>query len=289
MKFRYLFLLIFVSQLCLAQNIESFGLFAGFNIPVTIDQGLKKDPRFYGKFTIRGTPFGFNYGYDKAGYGFVITPQFLQIGQKYTIHNTTGGEVGTRDIKMNFISVPVALKIHINDIAFFRLSMVAALNFQYLIKGQETFSHAESKLKYPASIHIPTDPGYTEVYDGVFVPEVNKQVYVSHDKFKPFQIFAAVGLRSDFDLNDDWSLNFDGRANFGIFDPRKADYIDQLKQPKDAPDLYGQRRDVYLSGSIGIARIIQIKEKFKHRSSGKTVGNKFFPRDRDKGRPKPRN
>jgi len=286
MKFRYLFLLLLISPLCSAQNIESFGVFGGFNIPFTIDQGLKKDLRYYGKFTLRGTPFGFNYGYDKTGYGFVITPQFLQIGQKYTIHNTVGGEVGIRDIKMNYISVPVALKIHINDIAFFRLSLIAAINFQYLIKGEETLTHSEAKLDYPPSVYVPTDPGYIKVYDGVFVPEVHDQVYVSNDKFKPFQLFAAIGLRSDFDLNDDWSLNFDGRANFGIFDPRKSDYLDQLKQPTDAPDLYGQRRDVYLTGSIGIARIIQIKEKFTHRGGGKMVGNKYFPKE--KGRKKPK-
>jgi len=286
MKFRYLFLLLLISPLCLAQNIESFGVFGGFNIPFTIDQGLKKDLRFYGKFTLRGTPFGFNYGYDKTGYGFVVTPQFLQIGQKYTIHNTAGGEVGIRDIKMNFISVPVALKIHINDIAFFRLSMIAALNFQYLFKGEETLTHSAAKLKYPPGVHVPTDPGYIQVYDGVFVPEVHDQVHVSNDKFKPFQLFAAVGLRSDFDLNDDWSLNFDGRANFGIFDPRKSDYLEQLKQPADAPDLYGQRRDVYLAGTIGIARIIQIKEKFHHRGGGKMVGNKYFPKERGRKKPK---
>jgi len=275
-----LFLLIF--QLAFSQDIESFGIFGGLNIPFTIDQGLKKDPRFYGKFTLRATPIGFNYGYDRVGHGFVITPQFIQTGQKFIIENTTGGEVGTRSVNMNYISVPVALKIHINDMAFFRLSMVAALNFQYLIKGQETFTHSASKLKYPASVHIPTEPGYTKVYDGVFVPEVNKQVYVDTDKFKPFQIFAAVGLRSDFDLSDDWSLNFDGRANFGIFDPRKSSYIEQLKQTSDAPDVYGQRREAYLSATVGIARIIQIKKNHKTKSSGKMVGNKFFAKPRGK-------
>jgi hypothetical protein len=77
-------------------------------------------------------------------------------------------------------------------------------------------------------------------------------------------------LRSDFDLNDDWSLNFDGRANFGLFDPRKKEYLDQLKQP-DAPDLYGQRREVYLTFEIGIARIIQIKRSFEPKHSSRPI------------------
>ncbi len=288
MKGRLIVLLLLITQLAFSQDIESFGIFGGLNIPFTIDQGLKKDPRFYGKVTLRATPVGFSYGYDRVGHGFVITPQFIQVGQKFVIKNTTGGEVGTRSVNMNYVSVPVALKIHINDMAFFRLSMVAAVNFQYLIKGQETFTHSASKLKYPPSVHIPAEPGYTQVYDGVFVPEVSKQVYVDNKQFKPFQVFAAVGLRSDFDLNDDWSINFDGRANFGIFDPRKSSYLEQLKQSADAPDLYGQRREVYLSATVGIARIIQIKKKHKTKSSGKMVGNKFFAKPRG-GKKAPKN
>ncbi|MDZ7646612.1 MAG: hypothetical protein U5K54_05200 [Cytophagales bacterium] len=111
----------------------------------------------------------------------------------------------------------------------------------------------------------------------MFVPDMDDEVYVSKDKYNAFQLFAAVGLRSDFDLNDDWSINFDGRANFGILDTRNSAYIDQLKNPSGpadingkpgAPDLYGQRRELYLSASFGISRIIQTKQKFKTKSSG---------------------
>jgi Outer membrane protein beta-barrel domain len=274
MKFRYIVLSLFISQLGLSQHIESFGVFGGFNVPFTLDQGMKKDLRFHERFTIRGTPIGFTYGYDNIGHGFVITPQFVQIGQKFVIQNTTGGEVGIRDIKMNFISLPIALKIHLNDLAFFRLSVVAAINLQYLIKGEETMTHSASKLKYPANVRIPTETGYSQAYDGVYVPTIDKKVYVTNDKFKSFQVFAGVGLRADVDLNEDWSLNFDGRANFGFFDPRKSDYITQLKQPVDAPDVYGQRRDVYLSASIGFARIVQIKEHHKSKSSKGRSGPK---------------
>lgn len=199
-----------------AQHIESYGVFAGLNFPFTIDQGLGKDPRFYGKLTLRASPVGFNYGYDRVGHGFLITPSYIQIGQKYTIRNTAGGDVGTRDIKMNYLSVPVALKLHVNDLAFFRLSLVAALNFDYLIKGQETITHTAAKLDYPPGVIIPDDPNYIEVYDGVIVPDVKDQVYVNNSQFKHFQLAAGLGFRSDFDFNEDWSMNFDGRAVFGI-------------------------------------------------------------------------
>lgn len=272
--------LLFVFTQATSQNVEAFGIFGGFNFPFTVDQGLQKDPRFYGKLTIRATPVGFSYGYDRVGHGILLTPNYTITGQKFIIKNTTGGEVGTRDVKMNYFSVPVALKLHINDMSFFRLSLVAAITPSFLINGQETYTISSpgqsTKLKYPPGVSVPTDPGYEIVYDGVFVPDMEDEVYVSKDKYNAFQLFAAVGLRSDFDLNDDWSINFDGRANFGILDTRNTTYLDQLKNPSGpadingnpgAPDLYGQRRELFLSASFGISRIIQTKQKFKAKSS----------------------
>jgi hypothetical protein len=256
------------------QKVESFGVFAGLNFPFTLDMGLYNDPRYVGQFTLRASPFGFSYGYDNVGYGILVTPAYLQIGQKYIIQNTAGGEVGKRDIQMDYFTVPVALKLHLNDLAFFRLSIVAAINFDYLISGKEIVSHSASKLKYPTGVLIPSDAGYSSVYDGVFVPEVNRQVFVSKDKFKPFQLSAGVGFHSDFDFNDDWSMSFDGRAVFGIFDPRKSSYINDLKAAPPTTDLYGQRREIFLGATIGICRIIQIKEKFRPKSTGKTGDNR---------------
>jgi hypothetical protein len=259
------------------QHIESYGVFAGINFPFTVDQGLRQDPRFYGKLTLRATPIGFCYGYDRVGHGVVISPSFVKIGQKYIIRNTAGGDVGMRDIRMDYINIPIALKLHLNDLSFFRLSAVAAINIDYLVNGQEVISHSASKLNYPPGVIIPSDPGYIEVYDGVIVPEVKNQVLVNKSQFKPFQISAGFGLRSDFDFNEDWSMNFDGRAVFGILDPRSNAYIDQLKAgttAEPATDLYGQRRDMYLCGTIGVSRIIQIKQKFHAKTSPNNAGKK---------------
>ncbi len=275
-----------------SQTVESFGLIVGLNSPITIDEGLQKDPRYFGQFTLRASPIGFSYGIDKLGYGYLITPSFLQIGQKYNIKNTIGGEIGTRDIQMDYISVPIALKLHINDLAFFRLSAVAALNFNYLISGKEIVSFSSAKVRFPSGVSVPTTPGYIVAYDGVFVPNVDNEVYVSTDKFNAFQLFAGLGLHSDFDLNDNWSLNFDGRVNFGIFDPRQTSYLDQLKKPSGAPDinnqpgapdLYGQRREVYLSVNFGLSYIIQSQSKQKVKKT--TIKD----RSGNKGGPKPRN
>lgn len=268
--------LVFTIQNLTAQNIESFGVFGGFNVPITIDQGLEQDPRFQSKFSILGTPFGFHYGYDRPGFGYVLSPSYLTIGQKYTIKNATGGDVGSRDITMNYFSVPLALKFHLNDLAFFRLSMVAAIDFCFLIDGKETFTHSASKLKFPAGVSVPTDPGYTIAYDGVFVPAVVNEVHVSKDKFNGFQLFGGVGIRADLDLNDKWSVMADGRANFALFDSRNSAYLSQLAKPSGpadfagkpgAPDLNGTRRDIFLCFSLGVSRIITTKPKFKERRS----------------------
>jgi hypothetical protein len=259
-----------------SQDVESFGVFGGFNIPITIDKGLEKDPRFLSKFIIKGTPVGFQYGYDKPGLGFVVSPSYLQIGQKYSILNTTGGEVGSRDISMNYFSLPVAIKFHVNDLSFFRLSLVAAIDFCFLVDGKETFTHFPSKLKYPAGVSIPTDPGYAVTYDGVFVPNVVKQVHVSKDKFNTFQMFGAIGVRSDLDLSDKWSVMIDGRANFGLRESRTDEYLNTLSNPTGppdingrpgAPDLSGTRRDIFLSVTFGVSRIIKTKTEFKQRHS----------------------
>ncbi len=259
-----------------AQTIESFGVFGGFNIPITIDKGLDKDLRFQSKFSIRGTPVGFHYGYDRPGFGYVISPSYLTIGQNYTVLNSTGGDVGTRDITMNYFSLPLALKFHVNDLSFFRLSVVAAVDFCFLLDGKETFNWELSKLKYPTGVSVPTSQGYTVAYDGVFVPKVVNEVHVSKDKFNSFQLFGAIGTRADLDLSEEWSVMIDGRANFGILDSRNQAYLDQLANPSGpadingkpgAPDLPGQRRDIFISVTFGVSRIITTKEKFKSRSS----------------------
>jgi Outer membrane protein beta-barrel domain len=287
-------MLVTVHQLTWGQNVESFGIFSGLNLPFTIDQGLKKDPRFVGKIVLRATPIGFYYGYDKSGYGFAITPSYTQLGQNFKIRNVTGGDVGFREVHMNYFTVPVALKIHINDLSFFRLSLLAALAPSFLVTGKETISHDPTTLNYPPGVSIPTDPGYSLTYNGVIVPQVKNQVYVSKDKFSPIQLFGSLGLRSDFDLSNTWSVNFDGRANFGVFDSRTASYLNTLKNPSGppdingkpgAPDLYGARRDFYLSFQVGFCRIIETKEKFRTKRSDRSITPRDIPKPRNR-RPK---
>ncbi len=269
-KKSYLSVAIFLSSVAVhlyAQDIRSYGAFAGLNFPLTLDQGLLKDPRFFSKFTARGTPFGFLYAYDKVGYGYMIMPQYMQVGQTYLIQNTIGGEVGKREIRMNYVSLSAALKIHLADLAAARVSIVAAVTPSFLIKGEELITHSAAKLRYPPIVAIPADPGYIPAFDGVFVPAVSEQVQVSGDKFNAFNLFAGIGIFSEFSFSENWSVNLEGRANFGIFETRNTAYLDRL-QAADPPDIYGQRREVFLSVTFGIAHTLTLKNSFKPRPMG---------------------
>ena len=164
-KATFLFALVLCNSHTNAQDVKAFGIYGGFNFPITLDEGLSKDLRYFGQLTFRATPIGFSYGYDKVGFGYVLTPCYLQVGQQFSIKNSIGGDIGTRDIQMDYISLPVALKLHVNDMAFFRMSAVLGLNINYLLNGRETITHAASKVIYPAGITIPTDPAYLPVYD----------------------------------------------------------------------------------------------------------------------------
>jgi hypothetical protein len=269
---------ILFSKMAFAQSIVSYGIFAGINIPFTIDQGLRNDPRYLEKFTVRYSPFGFNYSYSGNRFGVILTPQYLRTGQSFYIRNTVGGIVGSRDVLMDFVSLPVAVKIRLADVSFFSLSLVAGVNLQYLVDGRELISHEAAKLRFPSTVAVPDLPGYIETFDGVLVPEVDELEYVSKDNFKPFQLFAALGIRGDYNISEDWSINLDGRVNFGIVDPREDSYINSLKAPGDVSDLFGERRDIYVSAAIGIARTIEIKQKFNRDRLMQRSGKKKSPK-----------
>ncbi len=135
----------------------------------------------------------------------------------------------------------------------------------FLLDGKETLTHEAAKLRFPAGVSVPTDPGYTIAYDGVFVPAVTNQIHVSKDKFNAFQLFGAIGLRSDLDLSDKWSVMLDGRANFALFDSRTKTYLDALKTPSGAADLRAHR----------VLRFIRTTERYFSFSNVRGIKNYY--------------
>jgi hypothetical protein len=260
-----------------AQQIKSLGIFAGANTPFTLDEGLASDPRYAPKYIVRTTPFGINIGYDVVDFGALISPNFVVIGQKFHVLNSAGGQIGVRDIRMSYFNLPMAFKYHVTDLSFFRVGILGGIQYSFLINAIDQQSHSEGLLNWPPSLDVP--PGYTETYDGVFAPSVTDQVVTPKENFKSSQVFVNAGVRTDFDLTDEFGFSFDFRANYSLFDPRTADYLGQLESGGAVPDLHGRRRDLYFSLWFGVSKLIggkvddirrrQSKNSFSRKGKGK--------------------
>jgi len=287
-KLILLFLFELFSISLFSQHVETVGIYGGFNIPVTFDTGLDKDPRYLRKFVAKGTPVGihYEYGTTNSNIGLVVTPSYLKLGQKYFILNKIGGEVGIRNIDMSYFSVPVGVKYKVVKLSFLRINLVAGLDFCLLLNGRETISHISTLLRYPPKVSVPDSPDYRVVYDGVYVPDVKGQVYVDKDKYRLFQLFGSFGLRGDFDLDVEgkWTLLFEAKLNYGLFDSRKNSYLSELKNPSGRPDvlgnpgatdLYGARHDSYVSVICGISRVITTGYKLKTRRTPRRKSFEF--------------
>jgi len=279
-----------------AQQVNSLGIFTGITVPYTFDEGINKDARYRIKYNIKYSPIGIHYGVDYDGYGVMIDPCILRIGQNFNVINIYGGEVGERKIDLTYFYFPAGLKLHLIDLSFFKVSFVASVGFGVLLNGKETISHKESKLLFPLEVTGADPytqfeaeyPGYDAVYDGVIVPNLNDEPLLSKENFQSFQIFGGLGFRSDWDITEEWRVSFDLRGNIGALEPRKSEYLDKVKANLAIYDIYGSRRDLFLALNIGIARTLEIEPKQKQAKIGKRQDQKMH-RTTKYPWPKPRN
>ncbi len=286
-----------------AQQVNSLGIFTGITVPYTFDAGINKDARYRIKYNVKFAPIGVHYGVDYQGYGVMIDPCITKIGQNFNVINTQGGQVGERKIDLTYFYFPAGLKLHIIDLSFFKVSFVASVGFGVLLKGEETIIHQDSKLKFPVEVvgQFPSDenlqfqienPGYTVYYDGVQVPNINSNSslskLLSKDDFQSFQLFGGIGFRSDWDITEEWRVSFDLRGNMGFLEPRKSTYLDKVKSHQAIYDIYGARKDLFLSLNVGFARTIEIEPKQKEAKIKKHEASKPY-QPKKYPWPKPRN
>lgn len=298
----FVFFALFATVSGQAQEVHSLGLFTGITVPYTWNEGISKDTRYRTRFDIKFAPIGVHYGVDREGHGFMIDPSIVTIGQNFNVINTTGGELGERKIDLTYLQVPVGLKLHIIDMSFFKVSLVASVGVGVLLNAKETIQHTDGKLKFPVEMTgiFPSaqndefETTYSDFveeveYDGVVVKNVNTKLWGTAD-YQKFQLFGSMGLRSDWDFSENWRASFDLRANIGILEPRTSDYINKVKNFEALYDIYGNRRDLFLSLTFGIARTLTIEHrqkeaKRKKRGTASTPGNG----NRKYPWPKPRN
>jgi hypothetical protein len=288
-----------------AQKVHSFGIYTGIAVPYTWDNGISQDPRYRTRFDIKYSPIGFHYGLDKEGHGFTLDASLIRIGQNFNVLNTNSGEIGRREIDLTYVQIPVGIKLHLVDMSFFKVSFVGSVGVGVLLNGKETISHADGEeLKFPLAMTGSTvdsdqtkrqqfeanNSGYFVVPNGVLVntgQHVRRTMLTNND-FQKFQLFGALGLRSDWDFSDKWRASFDLRANIGILEPRKSDYLDRAKNYEELYDMYGARRDLFLSLTFGFARTFTIERREEQKKSNKR--QEFKPhRTKKYPWPKPRN
>jgi hypothetical protein len=266
----------------------SLGVYTGLTTTFTLDDGISKDPRYGRAYEVKFAPIGMNFGMDYEGFGFVISPGIINLGQNFYVVNTSGGHDGKRKIDLQYLNIPVGFKIHIIKLSFFKVSGVVSLSAAYLMDGQETVSHNATKLKFPTEVYPILPDDYIVQYDGVLVPEVNNYIISSKNDFKSMQLFAAAGFRSDWDINNHWRLTFDFRLNYGLYEPRTDEYVAKVNTYQTLYDIPGERRDMFAQLSLGISRYIDIEKSDQERKKKLKGSSKKYKSNRYPY-PKPRN
>jgi hypothetical protein len=253
----------------------SLGLFTGIAAPFTWDDGISNDSRYQARYEVKFAPIGLAYGVDYQGYGFVLTPSLLTIGQNFNIINTVGGYEGIRRINMQYLHVPIAFKLHMIDLSFFKVSLVAGIGAAYLINGKETVSHENAKYRFPAAVYPILPDTYTVEYDGVLAPKVKDITIVTKKDFNPFQISAGLGFRSDWDVTEAWRISFDVRANYCLLETRTDEYLEKVKSNQAMYDMAGSRKEIFAYLTIGISRYIEVDKEKEHKTKS---FKKFTPK-----------
>lgn len=263
----------------IAQEVHSLGIFTGFTVPYTWDEGILKDPRYREKYRIKLAPFGVHYGVDFEGYGFTFDPVIFQTGQYFNVINVSGGDVGERQINLTYLQVPVGFKLHMIDLHFFKVSFVASAGASYLLSGKETISHSSATLKFPQGVLPNLPPEYTPTFPGsseIISPAVSNLIMLEKKDFKPIQFFGAIGFRSDWDITETLRISFDFRAHYGLLEPRSGNYLNRVENNEAIYDRSGARRDLFAMLTIGISKTAEVEPRQKQSREKKRLESKPY-------------
>jgi hypothetical protein len=277
--FRLFFGLLLIFHLTYAlgqQHSIGLGIHSGFTVPYTWDTGMDKDPRYNSRYQLKGAPIGVTFMKDLQGFGFIISPGICTIGQNYDIVNTEGGHDGKRTINMKYAIVPIALKVHLIDLEFFRVGALASITGAFLYGAEDELYHSSTKLFFPTETypHLPED--YLIQYDGVLSPEVSGLAISEKDDYNSFQLFAGIGLRTDWDVSEHWRVSVDMRMNFGIMEPRNDDYLARIENYESIYDNPGSRKEMFAIVTFGISRFLDFDAGDKDRAK-KLKGTRRVP------------
>jgi Outer membrane protein beta-barrel domain len=265
-----------VIVICLPLRAQQFsvslGVYSGVAGSFTSDKGIENDPRYEGRFETKLVPIGVNLGIDYEGFGLMISPGIINVGQNFYVVNTQRGQEGLREIDLRYLSVPVSFKLNLVRFYAFRLSAVASIAPSFLMDGNEALSHRPSKLTFPSEVYPMLPSNYQIEYDGVLAPQVDHYVISQKKDFRPVQLFAGAGFRTDWDPSNHWRISLDLRLNYGVFDSRSGTYLKNLESTVGLYEIATERRDIFAQFTIGISRYIEF-DKSEHERSKKIKGS----------------
>ena len=169
------FALVIIASLPLQaqQYSVSLGVYTGVGGSFTSDKGIENDPRYEGRFETKLVPIGLNLGIDYEGFGLMVSPGIVNVGQNFYVVNTQRGQDGLREIDLRYLSVPFSFKVNLVRFYAFKLSAVASIAPSFLMDGREELSHRPTKLIFPSEVYPMLPSTYQVEYDGVLAPEVD--------------------------------------------------------------------------------------------------------------------
>ena len=88
---------------------------------------INKDPRYQGRYEAKFAPIGVNIGLDYEGFGLIFGPGIINVGQNFYVTNTSGGQEGLRKIDLQYLNVPIALKVHLINLSFLKSARLPPL------------------------------------------------------------------------------------------------------------------------------------------------------------------
>ena len=264
---RFLFILfLIVGPVANAQRFSiSFGAYSGVMTSYTADKGVEKNKRYDRRFEAKLAPIGLNFALDYEGFGLMLSPGIINVGQNFYLLNTEGGQDGLRKIDLRYLAVPVSLKAHLVHFAAFKFSALATITPSFLLDGSEILNHHATKLQFPEPVYSILPSDYIVEYDGVLAPEVKDYTIAKKSDFKPVQLFAGIGFRSDWDPSNHWRISVDFRVNYGLFDPRTPTYTSNQESTVRLYEIGGERRDMFAQFTVGISRYIEFEQSEKER------------------------
>lgn len=284
-------ILLFVLLMMVSLGIQaqpfaiSFGVYSGVTGAYTSDQGIKQDPRYEGRFEAKFAPIGVNIGVDYEGFGLLISPGLINVGQNYYLVNTMGGQDGMREIDLQYLTIPLSFRVHLIDFNAFKLSALASISPSFLMNASEELNHRATKLEFPQEAYSILPADYIVEYDGVLAPAVNDFIIGEKTDFRSFQLFAGVGFRTDWDPSDNWRISVDFRVNYGIYDPRTPEFTKNHEAAISLYDIPGERRDMFAQFTVGISRYIEF-EKRDYQKKLKGSSKKYRPVQNSTQRPR---